>query len=177
MAERRILVVTGARALSRTPAARLWALRELAARIYSGEVDAVAHGACAESPDDWADTLAREAHIARIRFRVGSTPDVIVHRDHAPVWAARPIAFAATYDTSTPLRRNASMGRWASDITVAGLDVRALSLRCSWPLVDGQRATQGTRDARNRLVEAIGAERVTDLVCPAEHGPSGGDRG
>ena len=51
----RILVVAGARALDVSPAARLWAMRELAARVLSGRYTTVVQGRCAKSPDEWAD--------------------------------------------------------------------------------------------------------------------------
>lgn len=169
----RVLVVGGARALSRTPAARLWALAEIAAAMRAHGATVVAHGACRGSPDEWADDLARIALVARVRFPVGEAPTIIVHRDRAPVWAARPIAHAKIYVRSTPLDRNAAVAQWASAVMVAGAgDVRALTLRCDWPFVDGQRATQGSAHARDQLVRALGADRVTDLVCPRELGPT-----
>ena len=177
----RILVVTGARALRRTRTSRLWALRELSARIYAGNVDVVAHGYCSDSPDQWADDLAR---IMMSASPVEVVRWLIPRRESDPQGPYKIvngkfelIRGADRYPYKEPLERNAAMARWAGDMLRKGLDVRALSLRCDWPLVDGQRATQGTRDARDRLVAALGAERVTDLVCPREHGPSGGDRG
>jgi hypothetical protein len=91
--------------------------------------------------------------------------------------SVRPVGGSERYAYKTPLERNAAMARWAGDMLRRGLDVRALSLRCGWPFVDGQRATQGTAHARDHLVRALGAERVVDLVCPREHGPTmGGGR-
>ena len=174
---RRILVVSGARALRRTRAAKLWALRELAARIYSGEVDTVAHGVCRGSPDDWSD------HLAHNICSWGEVVDVVrwamPEKEYDPKGAYKIvngdfvlIKGAERYPYATPLERNAAMARWAGDMLRAGLDVRALTLRCDWPLVDGERATQGTAHARDRLVAALGAARVTDLVCPRELGPA-----
>lgn len=169
---RRILVVAGARALLRTPEARVWSLAQIATAMHTHRADVIVHGACKGSPDEWADELARQALLSRVRFPVGEAPTIIVHRDHAPVWAARPIAHAKIYVRSTPLDRNAAMALWASHVTVAAAgDFRALTLRCDWPLRDGERATQGTATARDRLVAALGAARVTDLVCPRELGP------
>lgn len=42
-----LLVVAGARALDVSPAARLWAMRELAARVFDGRTTTVVQGRCA----------------------------------------------------------------------------------------------------------------------------------
>jgi len=167
---RRILVVSGARALSRTPAARVWSVREIVSRLDARVT--LAHGDCREGPDLWAWSVARLALATIVAFPAYSEPYFT-----DPDASVRPLRGADLYVYKTPLERNAAMARWAGDMLRKGLDVRALSLRCDWPLVDGERATQGTAHARDRLVAALGAERVTDLVCPREHGPSGGDRG
>lgn len=149
----RILVVTGSRALSRTLAARRWARYELAARIFSPTnlVDVVAHGMCPDSPDLWADELAVHAGCDAVKFPARTT---------AAPWRA------------TPLERNAMMARWAGDMLAWKYDVTALSLRCAWPLKDDARKTEGAAHCRDHLIRALGAERVTDLECPAEFGPA-----
>lgn len=160
---RRILVVSGARALSRTPAARLWALREILLRLDPHTV--VAHGDCYEGPDVWGWSLARIGCLPQVCFPARAAP-YITERDGS----VRPLRGDFKY--SSPLERNDVLARWAGGQLRMGRDVRAITLRCDWPLVDGERATQGTAYTRDRLVEALGAERVTDLVCPAQFGPS-----
>lgn len=172
---RHILVVTGSRALDRTRAAKLWALRELASRLLSGAVDTVAHGGCRHSPDDWSDTLATN-------FTWGTVVDVVrwamPKTDSDPRGAYKIVGGnfvlirnADRYPYAKPLERNAAMALWAGDLLSEGHDVRGLALRCDWPLRDGERATQGTAHCRDRLVVALGAGRVKDLVCPREFGP------
>ena len=163
----RILVVTGARALSRTPEARVWALREIVARLDARVT--LAHGDCREGPDLWAWSTARLTVSPIVAFPAFAEPYVT-----DPDASVRPLGGAEHYVYKTPLERNTAMARWAGDMLRRGLDVRALSLRCDWPFVDGQRATQGTAHARDHLVRALGAERVTDLVCPREFGPTMG---
>ncbi len=167
----RILVVTGARALSRTPEARVWALREIVARLDARVT--LAHGDCREGPDLWAWSVARLALATVVAFPAYSEPYLT-----DPDASVRPLRGTERCAYKMPLERNTTMARWAGDMLGRGLDVRALSLRCDWPFVDGQRATQGTAHARDHLVRALGAERVTVLVCSREHGPTaGGDRG
>lgn len=171
----RILVVTGSRALSRTLAARRWARYELAARIFSPTnlVDVVAHGMCPDSPDLWADELAVHAGCDAVKFPARTTaapwratPYVRVGTTH------RPMSTAMQYVYATPLERNAMMARWAGDMLAWQYDVTALSLRCAWPLKDDARKTEGAAHCRDHLIRALGAERVTDLECPAEFGPA-----
>lgn len=176
-----ILVVTGSRALARTAAARVWALRELAARIYSGTVDVVAHGACRNSPDDWADNLAKN-------FGVDTSIGVV--RWHMKRDASDPpgpykvvdgnfvlIRGAELYPYATTLERNSAMARWAGDMLKIGLGVTGLALRCEWPLRDGERKTEGAAHCRDALFRALGADRVEDLVCPRHLGPQEARRG
>lgn len=165
----RILVVAGARALSRTPAARLWALAAIARVMHDLRATAVCHGACPDSPDTWADDLAKTAHVTRVRWPIDGGPHILWQRDGA--CGSRPIAHAELYTYEGPHPRNATMARWAGhELTVEHHDVCALTLRCPWPMTDG-RTTHGTAHARNELVRAIGAARVVDLVCPRELGP------
>lgn len=168
----RILVVAGSRALSRTPAARLWALAAIARVMHDLRVTAVCHGACPDSPDEWAEGIARVATLAFIRWPAGGTPSESRYSETGGIF--RSVAGHESYPYTRPLERNAAMARWAGDRLRVGLDVRALSLRCDWPFVDGQRATQGTAHARDHLVRALGAARVVDLVCPRELGPTMG---
>lgn len=160
----RILVVAGARALSRTVAARLWSLREILAHLNG--VTCVAHGDCREGPDLWAWTLARCASINTVAWTAFAEPHVVDGDG-----MARALRHAERYAYRTPLERNGAMARWAGDMAVAGADVTALTLRCDWPWTDDRRATQGTAHARDRLREALGADRVMDLVCPPQFGP------
>lgn len=169
---RRILVVAGARALSRTPEARVWSLAQITTAMHAHRADVIVHGAC-EGPDVWADGLAWTSLLTRVAWPLGGVAHVIRHTGGAPAWASRPIADAGNYAYASPLDRNAAMARWAGDMLRAGLDVHGLTLRCDWPMRDGERATQGTAHARDRLVAALGAARVTDLVCPRELGPGG----
>lgn len=164
---RRILVVSGARALSRTPAARVWSLAQIATAMHAHCADTIVHGAC-EGPDVWADLIAREAHITRVKFPLETRAHALFFRGRA--WNAREIADPDRYAYATPLARNDAMARWAGDRARVD-DVRALTPRCDWPMRDGERATQGTAYARDRLVAALGAARVTDLVCPRGLGP------
>lgn len=172
----RLLVVTGSRSLDATLAAKTWALRELAARIFAGDVDVVVHGACRHSPDDWADHLAHSlpswgtiAHVIRWPLpssRVvdhcaeGAGPYKIVKghfvrlRDHD------------RYPYTTPLERNAAMIRWAADQRDAGHVVRVLGLRTPW-------ATTGGTAATLRHAQRAGLD-VVELVCPPECGPTEG---
>lgn len=166
---RRLLVVAGARALSRTPAARVWSLAQIATAMHTHRADVIVHGAC-EGPDVWADGLAWTSLLTRVVWPLGGVAHVIRHTGGAPAWASRPIADVERYPYASPYDRNAAMARWAGDRARVD-DVRALTLRCDWPLRDGERATQGTAHARDRLVVALGAERVTDLVCPRDLGP------
>ena len=161
-----ILVVSGSRALRRTPAARVWSLAQITASMNHDRAEAVAHGGCPDSPDDWCERLALLAGLTRVCWPIEGFPFV------APASGRmRPVADADRYPYEGPLRRNAAMARWAGDLLRAGHDVRALALRCDWPLREGERATQGTANCRERLIEALGAERVMDLACPKEHGP------
>lgn len=160
----RILVVSGARALDDYRASREWALRELASRIFRGDVDVVAHGACRDSPDAWADSLAETALLNRARFALGDPPRLFFQRRLG--WYYREIERAADYAYgSDPHARNRALARWASDRLSEGHDVRAVTLRCAWS------KTNGTGYTLAELVKLLGAMRVTDLVCPAEHGP------
>lgn len=163
----RILVVAGARALSRTSAARLWALAEIATAMHAHRVTAVCHGACLASPDEWTGDLAR---LARVTI-IGWPLTVNKARIWTPGTVPRDLRDGDRYTYEGPHPRNAAMARWAGDRLRAGDDVRGLTLRCDWPMTDG-RATQGTAHARSELVRALGAERVVDLVCPREFGPT-----
>jgi hypothetical protein len=165
----RILVVAGARALSRTPAARSWALAKIATMMHDLRVTAVCHGACPDSPDEWAEGIARVATLAFIRWPAGGTPSVSRYSETGGIF--RNVAGHEGYPYVRPLERNAAMATWAGDRLRAGDEVHALTLRCPWPMADG-RTTQGTAHARDHLVRALGAERVVDLVCPREHGPT-----
>ena len=171
----RILVVAGARALDVSPAARLWAMRELAARVLSGRYTTVVQGRCAKSPDEWADELAKLGRLVRIAWPIDGGPLVSI-----PVqpfgWHVRDLRDAARYPYQGPLPRNEAMALWAGDQRRAGHDVDAVTLRCDWPAADGRR-TNGTGRARDYLVAQLGADRVTDLVCPLEYGPGGDTRG
>lgn len=170
---RRILVVAGSRALARTPAARLWALAEIIAAMRTHSADTVCHGACIGSPDEWSSDLARMARIGTVAWPLSPNRA----RVWAPGVAPRNLLDGDRYPYDGPHPRNAAMARWAGDRLRVGDDVRALTLRCPWPMADG-RTTQGTAHARGELVRALGAERVTDLVCPRELGPTaGGDHG
>lgn len=160
----RVLVVAGARALSRTPEARVWALREIVARLDARVT--LAHGDCREGPDLWAWSVARLAVSPIVAFPAFAEPYVT-----DPDASVRPLGGAVKYTYKTPLERNAVMARWAGEMLRRGLDVRALTLRCEWPLIDGMRATQGSAHARDQFVFALGAARVVDLVCPRELGP------
>ena len=137
--------------------------------MHAHRADTIVHGAC-EGPDTWADGLAWTSLLTRVAWPLGGIAHVIRHTGDAPAWASRPIANAESYRYDGPHPRNDAMARWAGDRARVD-DVRALTLRCAWPLVDGERATQGTAHARDRLVAALGAARVTDLVCPRELGP------
>lgn len=168
-----LLVVAGARALDVSPAARLWAMRELAARVFDGRTTTVVQGRCAKSPDEWADELAKLARLTRVAWPIDGGPQVLY-----PVqlfgWHVRGLRDAARYPYCGPIPRNEAMARWAGDQLRAGHDVTAVTLRCDWPAADGRR-TNGTVRARDYLVTQLGADRVTDLVCPLSLG-SGGDR-
>lgn len=164
----RILVVAGARALSRTRAARLWAVGYLASRIYNGQsFDAVAHGGCRSSPDEWADELASVAAIDRVVWALGKQPRV--YDAYAGLW--RGMVGHERFPYKQPLERNAAMALWAGSMLRRGLDVRAVTLRCPWPMRDGERATQGTANARDELIRELGVDRVSDMECPTKHGP------
>lgn len=161
----RILVVSGARALDDYRASRAWALRELAARIFSGDVDVVAHGACRNSPDVWADNLAETDLLNRVSFALGEPPRLLFQRKLD--WYYREIERASDYQYgSDPHARNRALARWAADRRGEGHDVRAITLRCAWS------KTNGTGYTLAELVKLLGAERVADLMCPAEYGPS-----
>lgn len=167
MTPRRILVVAGARALSRTARARVWAAARIIESMERSGADTICHGACIASPDEWAGDLARIGRLTQVSWPLAL--------GHARVWVPgdkiRNLREADEYAFSEALERNAVMARWAGDMLRAGHHVEALTLRCEWPVVDGDRATQGTASARDRLIEQLGRERVTDLVCPREHGP------
>jgi hypothetical protein len=155
----------------------VWSLAQIAQAMHTHRADVIVHGAC-EGPDAWADGLAWTALVTRVVWPLGGVAHVIRHTGGAPAWASRPIADVERYAYYSPLQRNEAMAQWAGDQQRAGHSAVALTLRCDWPLRDGERATQGTATARDRLVDALGAERVTDLVCPRELGPTieGSDR-
>lgn len=161
----RILVVSGARALDDYRASREWALRELASRIFSGDVDVVAHGACRNSPDVWADNLAETAILNRVSFALGEPPRLFFQQKLD--WYYREIERASDYQYgSDPHARNRALARWAADRRGEGHDVRAVTLRCAWS------KTNGTGYTLAEFKRLLDVERVTDLVCPAEYGPS-----
>lgn len=174
MTPRRILVVAGARALDRTIAGRRWAYRALALRLFSPTAlfDTLAHGDCA-GVDRWADDLARVLWLDCVLWPLGQSAQLRTHISPNAT-GLRSLRNADNYPYSKALERNAAMARWAGDQQAAGHHVVALTLRCGWPLCDGERATQGTAHARDRLVAALGAEHVTDLECPTEFGPKDG---
>lgn len=166
---RRIIVIAGARALSRTRAARRWAVSYLASRIYNGAgFDTVVHGGCLSSPDEWSDELASVAAIDRVVWSLRRHPRVF----DASSGNWRDMKGYASFPYSNPLERNDAMALWAGAMLRKGADVHAVTLRCPWPLRDGERATQGTAHARDALLrELADPARVRDIECSAAFGP------
>lgn len=165
----RLLLVAGARTRAR-PHPRGAVVGDARARraCSLGALRDRRAGACPKSPDE----LAKLARLVRIAWPRDGGPQVFI-----PVqpfgWHARDLRDADRYPYQGPLQRNEAMALWAGDQLRAGRDVDAVTLRCDWPLKDGERKTLGTTHARDHLVTQLGAARVTDLVCPREFGPGG----
>ena len=157
-----VLLVTGSRALTDTPAAEAWARGVLRERITSAVERVVAGDA--RGPDEWAhDTSANGFACARwclngeVRYRFSrlwwtealwlprGTPKPRTHE----AWAQRATA------------RNAAM----VEHTARTPGAHCLALVAPWS------RTQGTQMTA-RLAREHGIA-VEVLVCPAEHGPGG----
>lgn len=154
MTPQHILVVTGARVLDDTTAARAWARRAIVHAMGTvvadvGLVTLVVHGG-ARGPDAWSDELAVWLDIPRVVFSLSRfEPRVRSERGDRPAVEAE----RYRYDNSDPLARNAAMVRWAADRAMEGHAVRVLALTASWSETGGTRHTMARARHHGLVVE------------------------
>lgn len=164
----RLLLVTGARALSETRMAKIWASDLISAAMGWWRPDVLVHGGCAGSPDEWAGDYVRDdwryQHIATRVFLLDGQivaqgalpPEVTTFLDR---WdECEPLATRDRF--RIPLRRNRAM---VNAVTCCGADVLVLALRAPWAKTNGTAHTA-------RLAREAGL-LVAERMCPAEHAP------
>lgn len=161
MGDRRVLLVTGSRALAKTPAARQWACARLCehfAWLLDGPDPLVIHGGCRGSPDAWSGDLAGALDLRQRVYLANGRMEVYQGRrqTEACVWSTSP---------GTPLDRNRYMVETVAR-KLQGLPLRVLALRASWA------TTHGTEHTIT-LARGAGLD-VVELVCPPELGPTEG---
>lgn len=162
----RLMLVTGARALSETPAAKTWALGILSAAFAWWRPDVLVHGGCAGSPDEWAGELARYQHIATRVFLLDGQivaqgalpPEVTTFLDR---WADNALETRDRF--RVPLLRNRAM---VNAVTRCGADVLVLALRAHWAQTNGTAHTA-------RLAREAGL-CVMERMCWVSHAPMRG---
>lgn len=148
----RILVVTGARSLSDTPAAEAWAHDKLIAAFAWWNPTLLIHGGCCASPDEWAHQIAECPEL--IYFANGRLDDEAGDPHGSWLLAG---------DVASPLLRNRRMMQGARLRQDVGAEVLVVGLTAPWA------HTHGTEHALGRA-EDYGL-RIARRACPAEFGP------
>lgn len=152
----RVLLVTGSRALSYTPAAEAWARDKLRAALDWWEPTLLVHGGCPRSPDVWAHGLAECA--VRVYFAGGRV------EDHAARGASASVGTWLTPgDVAHPLMRNVRMVEAISMLRFESAEVLVVGLTAPWARTHGTEHTLARADDYGL--------RTAIRACPAELGP------
>lgn len=156
----RILVVTGARALSDTPAAEAWARDKLRAALDWWEPALLVHGGCAGSPDEWASDLVGPtcSGCGMLVYYAGGGRE-----EHRVDGAYLSGSWLLAGDIASPLLRNRRMMQGARLRQDTGDEVLVVGLTAPWA------RTHGTEHALGRA-EDYGL-RLARRACPATLGP------
>lgn len=173
---KRILLVTGSRALADTPRAKRWArarLHESIAWMLDAEAALLMHGGCwdgtrpnpSDNPDWWAHEIVVPNGIAaEVYTAIGA---IEVHRrdPSSPAGATATYGrWAAEGAAPTPLERNVHMIGVAA-ARAKNIDVRVVGLVAPWSTTRGTHHT--LRQARDR------GFTVVEHLCPREYAPPG----
>jgi len=159
--DRRVLLVTGSRALRHAPAQR-WAIARLLeqfAWLMESEDPLLIHGGCVESPDAWSSWIATQLDV-RQRIYYASGKLAVWQGSGEATW--RRWAEGAP---PSPLDRNRYMIETVAR-KLQGLPLRVLALRAPWATTHG---TEHTVTVARRA----GLD-VVEIVCPPECGPTEG---
>lgn len=159
MAER-VLLVTGARALSLSAAAVEWARVQIRRVLRAFDPTLVEHGACPHSPDHWSHEEA-QGRRRRAFYADGRTRDF----DEAGVGGPWGSWLSDKNPTPGPTRRNPVM---VDDVRAAvdlGAEAYALALTAFWS------QTRGTM--RTVLLAHEAGLRIELCPCPREFAPRG----
>lgn len=147
---KRLLLVTGSRALSDFPEAQDWAWGLLAGLIAPGDWDVVLSGGCPGSPDVWASELSGRASVVWVEYRIDGMRTGSDGKSHA--WwngAGKP----------RPHQRNQAMVDLLAKQQAAGWTVQTVGLLAPWSTTRGTSVTLEMARKAGLLTE--------DHTCPA----------
>jgi hypothetical protein len=156
-----LLLVTGSRALDRTPAAAWWAQQQILGAMARLEHGADIVTGDALGPDEWARRLAITAGLTALVFNLYGR---VIDGQAGWRWTeqARPFGDAAK---RWPLVRNDAMVKYVAERAASGDRVRVLALTAGWATTRGTQYTAARARAAGLIVEAC--------ECPGELGPDG----
>lgn len=158
------LLISGARALTRSPAASQWARDAIADFLRDRTSEALVLFGDASGPDTWASDAAKAAGLPWQRF---SRHGEVVDQDGVQAFWIRELrpSNAAEWKRRLLARDRALAARLATGLGPR----RALGLLAPWPNADG-RKTHGTAYTIQQCMEQ-GVDVVTVLTCPVTLGP------
>lgn len=158
-----LLLVTGSRALARTPAAEWWATQRILAALSRLDLGAELVTGDAIGPDEWARKAAIAAGLPALVFNLYGK--VIDGREGWRWTEQQRPTFGSLEGKRWPLVRNAAMVDYASGRAAGGARVQVLALTAAWAPTRGTQFTASAARKAGLAVEACEA--------PGELGPDG----
>lgn len=158
-----VLLVTGSRALDRTPAAAWWAQRQILRALSRLAAGASVVTGDALGPDEWARRLAITAGLTALVFNLYGR---VIDGQAGWRWTEVPRPYGEGAEVKRwPLRRNDAMAAYLVERASAGDRTPVLALTAGWATTRGTQYTAARARAAGLRVEAC--------ECPSELGPEG----
>lgn len=156
-----LLLVTGSRALDRTPAAAWWAQQQILRALSRLDHGADLVTGDALGPDEWARKLAIAAGLTALVFNLYGR---VVDGQAGWRWTEQPRPFGVEAKR-WPLVRNTAMVKYVAERAASGGRVHTLALTAGWATTKGTQYTAAAARRARLTVEAC--------ECPGELGPAG----